>query len=67
MLACVLLAQAATLLDSKCGLKMCDQKRSAVRYATTNEYYNEEFLSIKAGCHNERGGILSADIARACA
>ena len=24
-------------------------------------------LSIKSGCYNERGGILSADLARACA
>jgi len=34
--------------------------------------YNEPFLSIKSGyynehrCNNERGGILSADVARAC-
>jgi len=37
---------------------------------TTNEYYNEQFLSIKSGYyneHNERGGILSADVARTCA
>jgi hypothetical protein len=33
--------------------------------------YNEQFLSIKSGCYNEhrryneRGGLLSADIARA--
>jgi len=36
-------------------------------------YYNEQFLSIKSGCYseyrcyNERGGILSADVAGACA
>jgi hypothetical protein len=35
--------------------------------ATTNECYNEQFLAIKSGCYNERGGILSADVARACA
>ena len=35
--------------------------------ATTNECYNEQFLSIKSGCYNEHGGILSADVARACA
>jgi len=29
--------------------------------------YNEQFLSIKSGFYNEREGILSADIARACA
>jgi len=41
--------------------------------ATTNECYNEQFLSMKSGCHNEqgcyneRGGILSAEVIRACA
>jgi hypothetical protein len=25
---------------------------------TTNECYNEQFLSIKSGCYNKRGGIL---------
>jgi hypothetical protein len=35
--------------------------------AITNGCYNEEFLSIKSGCFNESGGILSADVARACA
>jgi len=35
--------------------------------ATTHEFYNEQFLSIKSGCYNERGGILSADVARAFA
>jgi hypothetical protein len=24
--------------------------------------YNEQFLAIKSGCYNERGGILSADV-----
>jgi len=44
-----------------------------VGYATTKEYYSEQFLSIKSGCYNEdrcyseRGGILSDDVARACA
>jgi hypothetical protein len=53
-------------------------KRNRVGYATTNndtkdECYNEQFLSIKSGlynehrCYNERGEILSADVARACA
>ena len=37
-----------------------------VEYARTNECYNEQFLSIKSGCYNERGGIQSADVARAC-
>jgi hypothetical protein len=32
--------------------------------ATTNECYNE---SIKSEYYNERGGIISADVARACA
>jgi len=41
--------------------------------ATTNECYNEQFLSIKSGCYkehrcyDERGGILPADIACGCA
>jgi hypothetical protein len=57
----------------------------ATTYDTMNEYYNEQFLSIKSGCYkehtcynkqfvsiksgcyNERGGILSADVARECA
>jgi len=50
----------------------------AVGYAKTNdsttkECDNEQFLSIQSGCYNEqrfyneRGGILSADVARACA
>jgi len=34
---------------------------------TTNECYNEQLLSINSGCYNERGGILSADVARVCA
>jgi hypothetical protein len=45
----------------------------------TNECYNEQFLSVKSGCYNEQflsiksgwynesGGILTADVARACA
>jgi len=41
--------------------------------ATTKESYKEEFFSIKSGCYNEqrcyneRGGIISVDVARACA
>jgi len=43
----------------------------AVDYATTNdattdECYNETFLSIKSGCYYERVGILPTDVARAC-
>jgi hypothetical protein len=38
-----------------------------VGYATINKCYNEQFLSIKSGCYNERRGILSADVAHACA
>jgi len=44
-----------------------------VGYAITNKCYNEQFLSIISGCYNEHrcykesGGILSADITRACA
>jgi len=26
--------------------------------ATTNDCYNEQFLTIKSGCYNELGGIL---------
>jgi hypothetical protein len=51
---------------------------NTVGYATTkdttsNECYNEQFLSIKSECYNEhrcyneRVGILSADVARVCA
>jgi hypothetical protein len=32
--------------------------RNTVGCATTNECYNEQFLSIKSGCYNESGGIL---------
>jgi len=38
-----------------------------VGYATTKECYNEQFLSIKSECYNERGRILSADVAHAYA
>jgi hypothetical protein len=36
-------------------------------YATTNECYNEQFLSIISGCYSKHGGILSAEVAHACA
>ena len=29
-----------------------------MEYATTKECYNEQFLSIKSGCYNEREGKL---------
>ena len=32
--------------------------RATTNDATTNERYNELFLSIKSGCYNESGGIL---------
>ena len=44
-----------------------------VECATKKECYNEQFLSMKSGfynehrCYNERGGVLSADVVRACA
>jgi hypothetical protein len=38
-----------------------------VGYDKTNECYSEQVLSIKLRCYNERGGILSVDVARACA
>jgi len=46
--------------------------QDTVGYATANdarrnECYNWQFLSIKSRCYNERGGILSADVARALA
>ena len=41
--------------------------RSTVGYATTNECYNERFLSVKSGCYKEREGTLSADVACAWA
>jgi len=50
-----------TLYGKYCGV--CYNERS----------YNEKFLLIKSGCYdehrcyNEREGILSADVARACA
>ena len=52
---------------------MLQRTNATTNDATTNECYNEQFLSIKSGCYNEhrcykeRGGILSADVARACA
>jgi hypothetical protein len=49
-------------------------KYSGVCYnERTNERYNEQFLLIKVVCYNEhrcynqREGVLSADVARACA
>jgi len=39
-------------------------KYSGVRY--NERCYNEQFLSIKSGCYNEGGKILSADVSRAC-
>jgi hypothetical protein len=36
-------------------------------YIYSGVCYNEQFLPIKSGCYNERGGILSVEVARACA
>ena len=58
--------------------RMLQRTNAKTNDATTNECYNERMLqrtvlSIKSGCYNghrcynERGGILSADVARACA
>ena len=66
-----------THLDYKTNIEIA-QELNTVGYATTNdattsECHSEELLSIKSGCYdehrcyNERGGILSADVARACA
>jgi len=38
-----------------------------VGYATMNKSYNNQFLITQSGCYNERGGILSADVACTCA
>jgi hypothetical protein len=43
-------------------LHSCHSVSATVGYAitndpTTNECYNEQFLSIKLGCYNERGGV----------
>jgi hypothetical protein len=40
----------------------CSKKRLA-DYMYCEVCYNEQFLSIKSGCYNERGGILLADVA----
>jgi len=40
---------------------------NTAEYATTNECYNEQLLSIISGCYSEQGGIISADVARVCA
>jgi len=42
-----------------------DIKYSRVCY--NERCYVEQFLSIKSGSYNERGRILSADVARSCA
>ena len=59
-----------SLLGARClnNWKLLD--RNTMGYATTqdtttNECYNEQILSIKSGCYNECGAILSADAARA--
>jgi hypothetical protein len=31
---------------------------ATTKVPTTNECYNEQFLSIKSGCYNESGGML---------
>jgi hypothetical protein len=51
-----------TLVEMHSGLHYATTKD-----VTTNECYNELFLSFKSGCCNESGGILSPDVARACA
>jgi len=50
-----------------CFVRIKDTFTYTVGYATTNECYNEQFLSIKSGCYNERGGTLSAHVTGACA
>jgi len=61
------------LIQFRLDHKLCDIITYKVGFATTNECYDEQFVSIKSGCYNEhrcyneRGGMLSADVARACA
>jgi len=53
----------------------CNEQFLSITTGCYNEHrcYNEQFLPITSGCYiehrcyNERGGILSADVARACA
>jgi hypothetical protein len=50
-------------------LPQAESKRGTEGYVTTNvtkknEYYNKQFLLIKSKCYNDRGGIISADVAR---
>jgi len=42
---------------------MMDYKsnRNTVGCATTNKCYNEEFLSIKSGCYNDKGVPMNAE------
>jgi len=63
----ILCAALFPLVAMYSGIHYATTNDVTTKGATTNECYNEEFLSIKSGCFNERGGILSADVARACA
>jgi hypothetical protein len=36
-------------------------KRNTVGCATTNECYEEQFLSIKSGCYNDKDAIKNAE------
>jgi hypothetical protein len=63
----ILCATLFPLVAMYSGLHYATTNDVKTKDATTNECYNEEFLSIKSGFFNGRGGILSADVARACA
>ena len=60
-------AVCVNVLQTKCvsGVPLESACRSARKQFVFMEYsgvcYNEQFLSIKSGYYNERGGILSAD------
>jgi hypothetical protein len=55
-----------------CRVGYATTNRATKNNATTNEFYKEQFLSVKSGwyyekcCYKERGGILWTDVARVC-
>ena len=51
-------------------IRICYNNRFYNDRFYNDRFYNEQYLSIKQGCyneHNERGGVLLADVACACA
>jgi len=63
----ILCAALFPLVAMYSGIHYATTNNVTTNGATTNECYNEEFLSTIPGCFNVGGGILSADVARACA